>query len=93
MNKFLDNGGIILYPTDTLYGLGVDALSTEALKKLIGGNDIPTLAVGDQYVRGFADVLWHAALDAGGYPRAVANRGAAVPAPVPTTPSAAPPAR
>lgn len=30
----LDTGGIILYPTDTLYGLGVDALNTEALRKL-----------------------------------------------------------
>ncbi|TAK58669.1 threonylcarbamoyl-AMP synthase [Patescibacteria group bacterium] len=30
----LNSGGILLYPTDTLYGLGVDALSVEALKKL-----------------------------------------------------------
>jgi len=34
MNDFLSKGGIILYPTDTLYGLGVDALNVEALKKL-----------------------------------------------------------
>lgn len=27
-------GGIILYPTDTLYGLGVDALNTVAIEKL-----------------------------------------------------------
>ncbi|MES2014776.1 MAG: L-threonylcarbamoyladenylate synthase [Patescibacteria group bacterium] len=30
----LNTGGILLYPTDTLYGLGVDALNVEALKKL-----------------------------------------------------------
>lgn len=30
----LDEGGILLYPTDTLYGLGVDALNIDALKKL-----------------------------------------------------------
>ena len=30
----LNSGGILLYPTDTLYGLGVDALNVEALKKL-----------------------------------------------------------
>lgn len=30
----LNGGGILLYPTDTLYGLGVDALNVEALKKL-----------------------------------------------------------
>lgn len=30
----LRRGGIILYPTDTLYGLGVDALSDEAVARL-----------------------------------------------------------
>lgn len=30
----LASGGVILYPTDTLYGLGVDALSDEAVAKL-----------------------------------------------------------
>jgi L-threonylcarbamoyladenylate synthase len=30
----LRNGEILLFPTDTLYGLGVDALNPEALKKL-----------------------------------------------------------
>ncbi len=30
----LRSGGVLLYPTDTLYGLGVDALNVEALKKL-----------------------------------------------------------
>lgn len=30
----LRNGGIIIYPTDTLYGIGVNALDEEALAKL-----------------------------------------------------------
>lgn len=33
--KVLEEGGIILYPTDTVYGLGVDATNVEAIKKLI----------------------------------------------------------
>lgn len=32
--EILDAGGIILYPTDTLYGLGVDAQNKEALLRL-----------------------------------------------------------
>jgi len=31
----LKNGGVILYPTDTLYGLGADALSDEAVAKVV----------------------------------------------------------
>ncbi len=30
----LNDGGILLYPTDTVYGLGVDALNIEAIHKL-----------------------------------------------------------
>ena len=30
----LDNGDIIVYPTDTLYGFGVDATNTEAIQRL-----------------------------------------------------------
>jgi len=33
INIILD-GGIIIYPTDTLYGFGVDATNSEAIKKL-----------------------------------------------------------
>ena len=32
--EILRNGGIIVYPTDTLYGLGVDALNEKALTRL-----------------------------------------------------------
>ena len=31
----LRGGGIVLYPTDTLYGLGVDATNSEAISRLI----------------------------------------------------------
>lgn len=30
----LKNGGIVLYPTDTVYGLGVDATNIDAIRKL-----------------------------------------------------------
>jgi len=32
--NILRHGGIILYPTDTIYGLGVDAFNEEAIKRL-----------------------------------------------------------
>ena len=40
-NTILRAGGVILYPTDTLYGLGADALSDEAVDKIyaIKGRD------------------------------------------------------
>jgi len=34
MVDILQSGGILLYPTDTLYGLGVDALNVGAIQKL-----------------------------------------------------------
>ena len=30
----LDKGGVVIYPTDTLYGFGVDARNETAIKKL-----------------------------------------------------------
>ena len=32
--KVLGRGGIIVYPTDTLYGFGVDARNKEAINKI-----------------------------------------------------------
>lgn len=32
--KILSLGGVVLYPTDTLYGLGVDALNPQAVERL-----------------------------------------------------------
>src|ERR1700761_2790962 len=34
--KVLQAGGIILYPTDTIWGIGCDATNTEAVKKIYG---------------------------------------------------------
>ena len=32
--KVLTNGGIILYPTDTIWGIGCDATNEKAVKKI-----------------------------------------------------------
>ena len=33
--KVVQEGGIILYPTDTIWGIGCDATNTEAIKKIL----------------------------------------------------------
>ena len=33
-NKFLEKGDIILYPTDTIWGLGCDATNFDAVSKI-----------------------------------------------------------
>lgn len=46
--QILKQGGILLYPTDTLYGLGVDALNVDALRKLKelkGRNDNKAISI------------------------------------------------
>ncbi len=45
------------------------AEDSEALEKLSGGRDAPTLTIGSQIVRGMATDLWTSYLDAAGYPR------------------------
>ena len=47
--------------------LGVE--DSQALEKLSGGRDAPTLAIGSQIVRGMSADLWNSYLDAAGYPR------------------------
>ena len=47
--------------------LGVE--DSQALEKLSGGRDAPTLAIGGQIVRGMSADLWNSYLDAAGYPR------------------------
>ena len=32
--EILKNGGTVIYPTETVYGLGADALSEEAIRKV-----------------------------------------------------------
>ena len=34
IQEILKNGGIILYPTDTIWGLGCDATNAEAVKRI-----------------------------------------------------------
>lgn len=45
------------------------AEDTEALEKISGSRDAPTLAIGSQVVRGMSPDLWNSYLDAAGYPR------------------------
>ena len=45
------------------------AEDSEALEKLSGGRDAPTLTIGTQVVRGVSADLWNSYLDAAGYPR------------------------
>jgi glutaredoxin len=42
---------------------------SEALERLSGGRDVPTLSIGAQTLRGFAPEVWGSYLDAAGYPR------------------------
>lgn len=42
---------------------------SDALERLSGGRDAPTLTVGAQTLRGLAGELWNSYLDAAGYPR------------------------
>jgi glutaredoxin len=41
----------------------------EALNRLTGGRSVPTVMIGTQALRGYADGDWHSYLDAAGYPR------------------------
>lgn len=41
----------------------------QALERLSGGRDLPTLAIGAQLLRGLAPEVWTSYLDAAGYPR------------------------
>jgi glutaredoxin len=42
---------------------------SEALERLSGGRDAPTLSIGSQMMRGLAPEVWGSYLDAAGYPR------------------------
>lgn len=42
---------------------------SDALERLSGGRDAPTLTLGGQTLRGLAGELWNSYLDAAGYPR------------------------
>jgi glutaredoxin len=62
-----------------------NAEAAEALKKLVGGLDVPTLVVGEAKVKGFEEGQWSAALDGAGYPKT------ALPGSTPPAPAKAPP--
>lgn len=42
---------------------------SDALERLSGGRDAPTLSIGSQVLRGLAPEVWQSYLDAAGYPR------------------------
>jgi glutaredoxin len=46
-----------------------NANAQEALKKLIGGLEVPVLVVGSSTFKGYEEGQWTAALDSAGYPR------------------------
>jgi glutaredoxin len=47
----------------------VTSEDVDALEKLSGGRDVPTLTIGVQVLRGMAHDTWNQYLDAAGYPR------------------------
>jgi glutaredoxin len=47
----------------------VTAEDSEALERLTGARDAPTLTLGAQTLRGLANEVWNSYLDAAGYPR------------------------
>ena len=49
--------------------LVVTAEDSEALERLSGAREAPTLTIGSQTLRGFAAEVWASYLDAAGYPR------------------------
>ncbi len=60
--KVLKNGGLVIYPTETLYGIGVDATNQKAVKKLNEYKNRPfgkpySIAVTDQKMaQGYVEV-------------------------------------
>lgn len=46
-----------------------EEVDTEALERLSSGRTVPTLTVGGQILRGFAETDWQSTLDLAGYPR------------------------
>ena len=66
---------------------------SEALERLSGGRDVPTLTIGSQTLRGLAADVWASYLDAAGYPRESrlpANYQFSAPTPVTERAAAAP---
>lgn len=41
LGKIIRNGGLVAFPTETVYGLGADALNEEAVKKIFRAKGRP----------------------------------------------------
>jgi glutaredoxin len=69
-----------------------NAADAEALKKLVGGLDVPTLVIGESKIKGYEESQWQSALDGAGYPRTrLPGQAAAVTrTPAPAEPAKAP---
>lgn len=59
--KILDSGGIILYPTDTIWGIGCDATNAGAVEKIIHLKERPAAKSFVVLVATERDVLKHVA--------------------------------
>ena len=71
-----------------------NAQAQEALKKLIGGLEVPVIVVGESSLKGFEQAQWSAMLDSAGYPRErlpgqAPTQGAVEPTPPKAAPAAA----
>ncbi len=64
-----------------------NAQDQEALKKLVGGLEVPVLVIGESKIKGYEEGQWNSALDGAGYPRT------AIPGAVPPRPRAPEPAK
>ena len=81
-----------------------NAEDSQALQRIAGSTDLPTLTIGSQALRGLAPEVWASYLDAAGYPREsklppnyqyatatpIVERRDATPAPRPAAPAPAP---
>lgn len=67
--EVLNNGGIILYPTDTIWGIGCDATNEDAVKKIYQlkqRNDSKSMLIllnNINFIRSYADDVPEVALD------------------------------
>lgn len=65
----LQNGGLILYPTDTVWGIGCDATNPDAVKKVyelkqrVDSKALICLAVDDRMLKNYIEELSQVALD------------------------------
>ncbi|NLW36625.1 MAG: threonylcarbamoyl-AMP synthase [Syntrophorhabdus aromaticivorans] len=62
IRKTLDDGGIIVYPTDTLYGMGCDLFNIKAIKKLYQIKRLPTRRALSIICMDFRDVSEYAVM-------------------------------